>query len=337
MRKMSFLIKEWIMISFLAALVLITVPADVWPSCGSANCFLVTGTQDGIGAPGKMTLDISYRYIPMDKFQRGNSSTNEVIVPKVDFKNGVIVPDHHREVRTINELMQVDVIYGVTERFSLQFSIPLMNNRAHEHFDEVGTSDEFFTRQDGSSGLGDIRLTGRYALVVSTRHLFVLGGGIKLPTGEYKLNDSHGEINEPTIMPGTGSTDVLFSFFYDYQIVPHKLDTFFSGNYQLTSENDLDYQFADQTHFNTGLNYLLSEKVSVSGQLNLQLKPHDTFKGQNVPSTGGKWLYVTPGIQVQASDHLGLYTFVQIPLMQDVNEVNIVARYALAIGASYSF
>ncbi len=311
--------------------------SNLWASCGSANCFLVTGTQEGVTSPGAITLDISYRYIPMDDFHKGSSDTNEAVVPKVDFENGVIIPGHHREVRTVNELMQVDISYGVTERFTLQVALPLINDRSHEHFDEVGTDDEFFTRQDGTSGLGDLRINGRYAALVSTRNLLVLGGGIKLPTGEYKLLDSKGEINEPTIMPGTGSYDFVASLFYDYQVTPHKLDAFFSGSYQFNTENDLDYQRGDQTLLNTGLNYRLTEKVSVSGQVNFRFSPRDEFKGQDVASTGGTWINLTPGINVQASDRLGLYTFVQVPVFQDVNEVNLVSRYGLAVGASYSF
>ncbi len=323
--------------AFLTSIGTIFAVPEVWSSCGSANCFLVTGTQEGIGAPGQMTLDISYRYIPMDDFQRGSGNTGEAVVPKVNFETGQIEADHHREVRTINELMQVDIGYGVSDRFTLQVSIPLKNDRSHEHWDEVGTSEEFFTRQDGSSGMGDIRITGRYAAVVRTRHLLVVGGGLKLATGEYKLLDSEGDINEPTIMPGTGSYDFLASIFYDYQVIPHKFDVFLSGSYQLTSENDLDYEFGNATVINGGLGYILTEKITVSGQLNLRITPHDQFKGQDVGSTGGTWLYLTPGIRVQASDHLGLYTFVQLPVYQYVNDVNLVPSYALALGASYTF
>lgn len=306
-------------------------------SCGSANCFLVTGTQEGISVPGQMTLDVSYRYIPMDIFHRGSSKTNEAVVPKVDFENRIIIPDHHREVRTINELLQVDVGYGVTDKLTVQVAIPLKNDRSHEHFDEVGEPGEFFTREDGSSGLGDIRVIAKYAPIVLTRHLVVVGGGLKLPSGEYKLHDTLGKINEPTIMPGSGSYDFLFSAFYDYQIVPHSLDAFFSGSYQLTTENDLDYEFGNQILLNAGLGYLLTEKVSVSGQINLREAKRDKFIGGGVSSTGGTWINITPGIRVQASDNLGLYTFLQIPVLQDVNEVNLVARFGLAIGASYTF
>ncbi|MFQ5597744.1 MAG: hypothetical protein ACE5GK_06800 [Nitrospiria bacterium] len=330
-------IKRWTFAGFLLGLLFSLHVSNALASCGSANCFLVTGTQEGISNPGQMTLDISYRYIPMDDFQRGSGSAGEAIVPKVNFGSGLIEPDHHREVRTVNELMQVDVGYGVTERFTIQVSIPLINDRAHEHFDEVGTAAEEFTRQDGTSGIGDVRLNGRYAAVVLTKHLLVVGAGLKLPTGEYKLLDAHGAINEPTIMPGSGSYDVLVSFFYNYQIRPHSLDAFFSGSYQLTTENDLDYEFGDIAIINAGVGYLLNEKVTVSGQLNLRTSPHDEFKGTDVDSTGGTWLNLTPGIKVQASDQLGLYAFVQIPVYQYVNEVNIVPRYGLALGASYVF
>lgn len=43
-------------------------------SCGSANCFLVTGTQEGIANPGQVIFDLSYRWIPMDKVQSGSHS-----------------------------------------------------------------------------------------------------------------------------------------------------------------------------------------------------------------------------------------------------------------------
>jgi len=47
------------------------VPMVAQASCGSANCFLVTGTQEGIANPGQIVVDLSYRFIPMDKSARG--------------------------------------------------------------------------------------------------------------------------------------------------------------------------------------------------------------------------------------------------------------------------
>jgi len=191
--------------------------------------------------------------------------------------------------------------------------------------------------------MGDIRLTGKYAPVILTRHLLVVGGGVKFPTGEYKLFNAEGSINEPTVQPGTGAYDFLFSLFYDYQIRPHKLDVFFSGSYQLTTENDLDYEFGDQTFLNIGFNYLLEteRKVTLSTQINYRHAERDHFGTtsgrQGVPSTGGDWVNLTPGIRVQASDALSLYSFLQLPIYQYVNETALVPSHGLVLGASYTF
>src|SRR5713101_1404648 len=37
--------------------------APSFATCGSANCFLVTGTEAGVGNEGRLVVDLSYRYI----------------------------------------------------------------------------------------------------------------------------------------------------------------------------------------------------------------------------------------------------------------------------------
>ena len=69
-------------------------PSAGWASCGSSNCFLVVGTQEGVIVPGQVILDLSYRFIPMDLVQEGSKSASEALVPKIDFENGMMrIPD----------------------------------------------------------------------------------------------------------------------------------------------------------------------------------------------------------------------------------------------------
>ncbi|MDC4228317.1 MAG: transporter (plasmid) [Candidatus Manganitrophus sp.] len=320
-------------ITLLAGLIAILSAKVAFASCGSANCFLVTGTQEGITTPGQIVIDLSYRWVPMDQIQRGTDSDSEALVPAIDFENGVIAPDSHSEIRTNNELFQLDLGFGVTERFTLTASLPFFNLRTHEHSHDGGE----FSRSDGTSGFGDIRLTGKYALLVSTKNLLVGGLGIKTPTGEYKLLDSDGAINEPTIQPGTGSWDGIASLYYAYQVIPHQFDTFVSTSYQVNTENPLDYRFGNIFILNAGGSYRLMEKALVSLQVNLRQAPHDEFKGETVPSTGGRWVYLTPGVTLQASPNTALYTHVQLPVYQEVNEVNIAPRYGFIFGVSHVF
>lgn len=42
-----------------------------------------------------------------------------MLTPKLDFENGVLEPDHHREFRTQNTLVEIDMSYGLTDRLAL--------------------------------------------------------------------------------------------------------------------------------------------------------------------------------------------------------------------------
>jgi len=160
-------------------------------------------------------VDLSYRFISQSRKLSGTKEVSEILTPKVDFENGVLLLDHHREIRTQNTLVQIDLSYGLTSRLTLAGTLPIINQRDHEHWDDVGDPvDEHFTRSDGSSGFGDVRLGARYALIVKTKDLLTGTVTLKLPTGAYTLHDSEGAINEPTIQPGTGTTDVILSAHY---------------------------------------------------------------------------------------------------------------------------
>jgi len=308
-------------------------------SCGSSNCFLHTGSQEGTTGKGSFVVDLSYRYIPQENKKSGSSGTSEVLVPKVDFANKEIEADHHRELKTINKLAQLDLSYGLTEKITLSLNIPFFNDRLHEHDDGVTSAnpDGEFTNQDGSTGFGDVTLVAKYALLQTTKHLFVGGAGVKFASGEYELNNSEGNINEPTLMPGTGSYDGIISGLYNFSFIPNRLNLFASLSHRFTTENSLDYLFGDSTFVDGGVNYTLTDKVNVSAQINARIAGRDKYLDADVPSTGGEFVFFTPGVRLTASQNLSIYSHVQIPIHQRVNEDNLVADYGFLMGLSYGF
>jgi outer membrane putative beta-barrel porin/alpha-amylase len=306
-------------------------------SCGSANCFLVTGTQEGMNDPGQVTLDFSYRYVPQDRKLSGSERVDEVLVPKVNFEDGEIEPDHHREISTHNILVGAAFGIGLTKRVSLGVDLPLFLDREHEHFDEVGTPEEHFTNGDGTTGFGDVRISARVAVLTRTKDLLTVGGGLKTPTGEYRLRDSEGSINEPTIQPGTGSWDPSFHLAYTHQWVPHRWEYFLAARYVLRTKNPLEYDFGEMSLFDAGVRFSPSNRLVLSLQLNGQSAPHDFFDGHLVASTGGRQVALTPGILVFGSSGLGFYAHVAVPVYQDVNESQLASRTALALGLSATF
>ena len=175
MKKLYIIFASWIFLCGFIAL--------AQASCGSSNCSLISGSQEGVSGKGKFVVDLSYRYIPQENKRRGAGDTPEVLVPKVNFQTRELELDHHREFLTINKLAQFDVSYGVTDKLTVTLNIPFFNDRYHEHDDAVGESEEFFTNQDGSTGFGDITLLVKYAVVNSLKHLLVAGAGIKFASG----------------------------------------------------------------------------------------------------------------------------------------------------------
>lgn len=321
-------------------LVVLSVSAGVGPaaaSCGSANCFLVTGTQDGVNASGILIVDLSYRYVNQSRRLEGRDSVGEVLVPSVDLEAGVVSTDLHREIRTQNTMVQIDLAYGLTPRWTVSGSLPVINDREHEHYHEAGTPSEFFSNQDGTSGFGDVRIGARYAFILKTKDMLAGGMALTLPTGATGLRDSEGEINEPTIQPGHGSTDLILSLYYAHQVAPGRFEWFASGAWRDGRANDFDYTFGDETLVSGGIRHKPGAKTTWSLQANLRRTGRDRIGSEGVPSTGGTWVDLTPGLSFDSGNGAALYAFVQLPVLQDVNEMQLAPRAAFLAGVSKSF
>ncbi len=325
----------------LAFIIYILTPISISEaSCGSSNCSLISGSQEGTVNKGKFVMDVSHRYIRQAKKKRGsNTISSEVLVPKVDFENRDLELDHHRELRTINKLAQLDASFGLTDIITLSVNVPAFNDRYHEHDDGVTPADPAgeFTNADGSTGFGDVTVLGKVAPLKTTKHHGVLGFGVKFPTGEYKLRNSEGDINEPTIMPGTGSYDFILSGFYNFSFIPNFLDIFVSISHRFTTENSLDYLFGDSTLIDGGVSIRLTDIVLLSLQINARISGRDRFISMDVPSTGGEFVNITPGVRLIATENLSFYSHVQAPIYQRINEVNLVPNFAVLFGVSYGF
>jgi hypothetical protein len=327
--------------SFGRALALVVLSVALAPragaTCGSTACFLVTQTSEGAASKGTLTADLSFQYVDQSRLLSGSDEVGEVLTPGIDFEAGEIEPDHHREIRTQTAIVRADLVYGLTERLSLAGTIPLWNVKDHEHFVEVGTPEEAFSGQDGTSGFGDVTVGVRYALLVRPRDLLVGGVAIKLPTGAYRLLDSQGEIDEPTIQPGSGSTDGIASLYYTRSELPGGLEAFASTSYRINRENPLDYEIGDETVVNAGASGPLGARARWSLQVNFRRAGRDRFLGEDVDSTGSTLVNVTPGLRFRTAAGSFLYALVQVPVHQDVNEDQLAPRFGIVAGVSRSF
>jgi hypothetical protein len=333
MRRLNAFLSLWIG----AALVAVSATRPGLASCGSASCFLVTHAEEGVQSAGSVQVDLSYRYVDQTKMLEGSDSTDEVLVPKINFEDETIEPDHHKEISTRNTMLLLGVAYGITSRLSVFGTVPLLVGKAHEHFDDAGTPDETFTNADGTSGFGDVAVGVRYALLVKANDLLMGSLSVKVPTGPYKLLDSEGDINEPTIQPGTGSYDELITLYYVRHQFPSSFEWFVSGSQRFNGNNALDYRVGDETVLSGGVGYAAGERWVFSLQMNARHAGRDDYRGEGVPSTGSDSVSLSPGLRFGPGRELELYAYLQVPVYQDVNEAQLAPRTGFVVGLSKRF
>jgi hypothetical protein len=321
----------------LITIALAALPDAAHATCGSASCFIYTGTDGGLTRPKAFTVDLTYQYVTQSRKLDGSREVGEVLTPKINFEEGIIEPGHHREIRTINTLVRVDLAYGVTPSWTFNASLPVINDKAHEHYDDVGTPDEHFTKSDGTSGFGDVKIGTRYAFLSKSRDLLVGGLDLKLPTGQYKLNDGEGAINEPTIQPGTGSYDGIASVHWSHQWIAHELDTFVNGSWRANGEHDLRYTLGDEGILGAGVEWAPTGRVTASLQVSARRSSRDVFRGIGVPSTGSRIVSVSPGVRFEPANGTAFYAYFQWPVAERVNESQLAPGGGLVLGLSKRF
>src|SRR5437879_1816205 len=151
----------------------------MFKSCGAANCPL--NTHRYLNA-GFLELSLTHEYINQDRVFVGSSPS---------FVGAI--PEHHDEVQTLNERNVIQAQFGLSDRLGAAIDIPFIH-REHSHIAHEFAGDAWETWN--FSGLGDITLSGEYALIVPTsdsESYLSLSAGLKIPSGVTDAMNAGGE------------------------------------------------------------------------------------------------------------------------------------------------
>lgn len=276
-----------------------------------------------------LRLDLSFGYADQGRLQQGSREVDAVFRPRIFLERQTIFPAFHRDLDGYDRVLQLDVTYGLSTRLNLTTSLPLALWHAHD------VAHGNVAQEYGTTGLGDALVGFRGAF--GPRGL-VGGASIKLPTGRYRIGGEFGGgIQDPTLQPGTGSVDFVGSGQYSWRSDFLRLRCSVSGSYQLTTTNDLEYRFGNQTIVAAGVARPLSTQLSASLQVKLFHQDRNQFLGEGVPSTGSTTVYVTPGLRVNGPRNVSIYAFVLLTPYSYVNEAQLAPRVGVLAGLSKVF
>jgi hypothetical protein len=319
--------------------------ADVL-ACAACGCTLSKdwGTQGITTTPG-FTADLSYFYINQNQQRIGTSTASQA---QIGALNGAATPQEIEDYTTTRTTTAA--LTYTSDIWSVTANLPFVQ-RTHGTFGNGGTwpaADNYSSSSD--NGIGDLSVVGRYT-GFSAEKTSGLIAGVKLPTGRTDANFNSGAgagtALDRSLQIGTGSTDVILGAY-----TTGAIDTygwFVQGTVQHAVVTKTiagqDYRPGDSYSLNTGIRYAkFGSRFSPMLQLNIINRRADTGTGATPPdaltgnpATGGTLAYLAPGIMARVGGGTSVYGFVQLPIYQNVNSLQLGARYTATLGVRQSF
>jgi hypothetical protein len=318
----------------LAALALAS-PAPRALACDSSGCLLVTRSQNGLLGKGVLRVDVSYRRTPMTDLLRGSDTVAEVRRPKIDFENRRLLPGYHDELGGSDEFLHLDVAYGVGSRIALFASVPVVTSRAFDigHFSLP--SENYST-----TGNGDVLLGARHSILQGASDSLVAGVMLEVPLGKYDLRAPADRLDsgilDPMLQPGSGSVGLGGTLQYGRKLAG-TWDATVAASYQAYTTNDLDYSEGSDAIASLTVSRPLWGPLGGSLQLKGLVKDRNDFMGEPLSNSGGRFLYLVPGLSVRAPMKMGVFAYFVVPVYRYVNEAQLAPKTGLVLGLSRSF
>ncbi len=311
-----------------AALLFVCTPIAS-ASCGSAFCLLNTNwSAQGVWTEPGWRADLRYEYIDQDQPRTG---TRDVAVGEI--------PRHHDEVSTLNRNLFATLDYGFSPEWGASVTVPWIDRRhdhVHNHHGAALPESWSF------SELGDVRVTGRYQRAFDTadaqRLSFVgLIAGVKLPTGKTDVANGEGEVAERTLQPGSGTTDAVLGAYFRQAVGAWNASWFAQVNAQLPLDSHAGFKPGRQVLLDVGARWEATDRLGLLLQLNAGWKGRDSGSEAEPEDSGSRTLFASPGFTFAVTPTVHAYGFVQLPIHQRVNGVQLVADRAFAGGVSVQF
>ncbi len=194
-----------------------------------------------------------------------------------------------------------------------------------------------------TSGLGDVRVTGKYRFWhkdvpfgVTQAAVF---GGLEVPTGSDSERDNVGALLPISLQLGSGSVDPFFGVALGRTGRTHSLEG--GAQYQVNTKGE-EFELGDTVRYDLTYQYQIFPPQIENSQLNLtvelngkHVEKHE-LAGRKVENSGGDTIFVAPGLQFLINTVV-VEGSVQLPIVQELNGTQPETDYTVLVGLRYLF
>ena len=313
------------------------LPIRVW-ACASCGCTLSSDWQTST-IPG-FNLDLRYDYINQSQLRSGTSTIRADDASKLT-NNG---SPQEVEKYTVNNYVTATGEYTFNADWKVEVQLPYISRK---HSTLGNASDGANPGLNGgaydsnTSSLGDIKVMGRYQ-GFSDEHNWGIIAGLKLPTGSHNLTGTPTDgSTEPAMIdrgmqPGTGTNDIIVGIYYA-DALSKNWDYYTQELFQFALDSRDDYRPGNGLNLNFGLRYMTLDAFTPQLQINARYVQRDGGLNADTISTGGTLVYLSPGISVPVTSLAAIYGFLQLPIYQNLQGVQLVPTYTASLGARFLF
>lgn len=194
------------------------------------------------------------------------------------------------------------------------------------------------------NGVGDIPIVVNYNLLSTTtealretNHQIWLGGGVKLPTGDYQFTEDPTQVANPNFQLGTGSVDFLVNAWYTLRHGRMGFTT--DATVRLATANSTEYKFGHRLNGSASFFYVQQIK-SIALMPNtgvfFEAAQRNTQSGVVIPETGGTATFFTLGSEAYVKSFAFGLSY-QKPMQQTLAEGRIQAHDRLVAHVTFMF
>lgn len=311
-------------------------------ACASCGCTVNSDweTLTSTSSSG-WKFDLRYDYLDQDQLRSGTGKISPVAASQI--VNGGDPQEVEKYTR--NNYLTLSGDYGVRSGWGVNVQVPYIF-RTHS---TLGTASDGVTAGAGggqydssTSNFGDLKIIGRYQGFTPQHNLGVLFG-LKLPTGSHTETGVSSDPTEPGavpidrgLQPGTGTTDGIVGVFYSDRVSKY-LGYSVNALYQSAFNSSDQFRPGNGTNLNVGLRLMGNPAYMPILQLNARYVEHDRGAEADQTSTGGTLVYLSPGISAPINKNTTVYSFVQLPIYQRLNGVQLTPSFIASVGVRFSY
>ena len=295
--------------------------------CSVCGCSLSSDwAAQGYSMMPGLQADVRYEYYRQSELRSGTGVVDRAALPSPS--------DEEIQQSTLNRNIWLDLDYVGSASWGVTVQIPY-----HDRFHSTIAPGDVDVSTSQASGLGDLRVVGRVQKF-GLRTSYGLQFGLKLPTGRFDQNFASGpqagELLDRGLQLGTGTTDVLVGASYFTR--PFVSVGCFA---QVMLDQPLNsregYRPGTSFAFNSGIRFLTTGWLTPHVQLNVRWDGRETGSNSDHDNSGSTVIHLSPGVTADLSTRVHAFAFVQLPLYQRLNGLQLAPRWLLSAGFRYDF